>query len=342
MVILFSLIQLSKKMQEKESRFACICCLATFQKVSRKLIHKSQKTKKQKKSAAAFATSVNTMQQQYFLVSAGALLLGLLMHASATVLPATTKQHSDQCVASDARLQQLWSMWCESFQPDCPGTVNVTAGHDWPSQVTYVNDTLQALTDPETCLNTTYAKQVLGWTLGDTNTTTDAFWNNWMVFQVQYYDMPRVPGARIESPATLGRKCWAFAYLRQIWPDLKPKLEATLSHAGLGSYQPFFDAYDAAIPFTMNLCYEVMANCFVNQTYNPARNGTCPDVEKQFYVGFQVCDDGITACSCLAGWRAPPPVFVACFAFVCLAPHALTDLLWFAAFWCVTVGKRYS
>ena len=26
----------------------------------------------------------------------------------------------------------------------------------------------------------------------------------------------RRPGDRIESPATLGRKCWAYAYLRQV------------------------------------------------------------------------------------------------------------------------------
>ena len=33
-------------------------------------------------------------------------------------------------------------------------------------------------------------------------------------------DAPRKPGTRIESPDTLGRKCWAFAYLRQLWaPD---------------------------------------------------------------------------------------------------------------------------
>ena len=36
------------------------------------------------------------------------------------------------------------------------------------------------------------------------------------ICQVQYYDMPRAPGARVESPATLGRKCWAFAFLAQV------------------------------------------------------------------------------------------------------------------------------
>ena len=39
----------------------------------------------------------------------------------------------------------------------------------------------------------------------------------------------------------------------------------------------FFNAYETAIPLTMNLCEKVTANCFVNETYNPnKRNGTCP------------------------------------------------------------------
>ena len=45
--------------------------------------------------------------------------------------------------------------------------------------------------------------------------------------------------------------------------------------AGL-SAAAYSAAADAAIPQTMQLCEEVMANCFVNASYNPARNGTCP------------------------------------------------------------------
>lgn len=38
----------------------------------------------------------------------------------------------------------------------------------------------------------------------------------------------------------------------------------------------------------MNLCDKVMANCFVNASYNPAkRNGTCTGLVGEFYVGFQ-------------------------------------------------------
>jgi hypothetical protein len=37
----------------------------------------------------------------------------------------------------------------------------------------------------------------------------------------------------------------------------------------------------------MELCEEVMANCFVNATYDPSRNGTCPvDIFAFRYLGF--------------------------------------------------------
>eukprot|EP01048_Picozoa_sp_COSAG05_P010546 COSAG05_NODE_934_length_6536_cov_9.161100_7_plen_53_part_01 len=31
--------------------------------------------------------------------------------------------------------------------------------------------------------------------------------------------MPRLPGNRIESPGTLGRKCWAFAFLNETFGE---------------------------------------------------------------------------------------------------------------------------
>lgn len=109
-----------------------------------------------------------------------------------------------------------------------------------------------------------------------------------MELQVNYYKMPMPSSApRIESPATLGRKCWAFAYLAHVWTSLKPALERALARAPGLSLSKLFAAYDAAVSLTMGLCDQVMANCFVNATYNPARNGTCPEEEGQFYVGYQ-------------------------------------------------------
>ena len=165
---------------------------------------------------------------------------------------------------------------------------------DWPSQVVYMHDVLKRVADPMTCLNTTVSRSVLRW-LEVVDTQKSSWWTTWLVFQPQYYDTPRLPGARIESPATLGRKCWAFAYLAEVWVALKPRLQSRASTA-LAS---FIAAYDKAVPFTMALCNKVAANCFVNATYDPNRNGTCPERTKAFYVGFLWENEG--------GGRSPQP-----------------------------------
>ena len=42
------------------------------------------------------------------------------------------------------------------------------------------------------------------------------------------------------------------------------------------------------VPLTLQLCEEVMANCFVNQSYDPRRNGTCPAKIFAFHeLGFE-------------------------------------------------------
>ena len=120
------------------------------------------------------------------------------------------------------------------------------------------------------------------------------FLYTWDIFQVQYYDMPRLPNVRIESPATLGRKCWAFAFLTQTWlqqgpggTNLKTQLQQTMQQAKL-PVGGFVTAYMAAIDLTMPLCSRVMANCFLNTTYLPQKNnGTCPDKIGAFFTGFQ-------------------------------------------------------
>ena len=153
-------------------------------------------------------------------------------------------------------------------------------------QAIYMGNLLEVLTEPSTCLNTSYARDLIS-SLEAMNTTTSPWWNTWLIFQVEYYDMPRKPGERIESPATLGRKCFAFGYLAQIWRALRSALLKAAQAAG-ESLETFAATYDNGVVLTMGLCEKVMANCFVNNTYDPARNGTCPDVEQQFFVGFQV------------------------------------------------------
>jgi hypothetical protein len=204
----------------------------------------------------------------------------------------TAAAATDECAASDARLTSLKESVCSSLvgptTPWCTFPSNVTAAHDWPSQAVYMNAFVSALAAPDTCLNTTIARDLVTQWLNTSQadpTVAGAFMNVWQVFQVQYYDMPRKPGDRIESPDTLGRKCWAFAYL-----DEKMNLTEVhhaLAEAGLDAHA-FEDAYNVAVPETLQLCNEVIANCFVNATYNPQiRNGTCPGSVALFALGFE-------------------------------------------------------
>jgi hypothetical protein len=47
----------------------------------------------------------------------------------------------------------------------------------------YYRDVLATVADPETCLNTTTARDTVQW-LDETNNITSPWWNSWDVFQV--------------------------------------------------------------------------------------------------------------------------------------------------------------
>ena len=199
------------------------------------------------------------------------------------------------CGASDAALLHARKMLCNSLvqgrTPWCRDDwQNVSASKDWPSQAVYLVDVLEALlAAPAGCLRTPYARDTVGFVNGsqaDPGVSGTFMWT-WLDFQVQYYDMPRKPGDRIESPDTLGRKCWAFAYLRQLLPALWQPLADRLAPAGL-NLRNFTAVSNRAIPETFALCEKVMANCFLNTTYNPAKhNGTCKTKIFEFHrLGF--------------------------------------------------------
>ena len=199
---------------------------------------------------------------------------------------------SQDCAKSDQTLylqrEKVCSSLVQGVTPWC-GTSwkNVSADHDWPNQAVYFQELLNSIASDATCLNTSYGIETLLWvnnTQGSPNISGN-FMNTWLVFQVQYYDMPRLPGTRIESPDTLGRKCWAFAYLAQFWNVRDVILERS-EKVGV-EMLPFVKTYDRAIPLTLELCDKVLANCFVNASYSPSRNGTCPWKVKDFkYLGF--------------------------------------------------------
>jgi hypothetical protein len=200
----------------------------------------------------------------------------------------------DGCATSDATLLQQREVFCASVvgwtAPWCPSTeaITNTVKKDWPSQVVYFGEIVSTLINPQTCVNTSYAADTAHWldvyqsklSLGGSLLQTWASPQG----QPNYYEMPRHPGERIESPWTLGMKCWAFAYLVQTW-----RPAALVSHLQQGnlSIDVFLANYKLAMPLSMNLCDEVMANCFVNASYDPsARNGTCPFSIVDFKAGF--------------------------------------------------------
>jgi hypothetical protein len=75
----------------------------------------------------------------------------------------------------------------------------------------------------------------------------------WLVFQVGYYKtpMPSTP-PRVESAPTLGRKCWAFGYIKHLWEPTPLRWAVTPSHdaaPGL-DLSSFISEYDRALPLS--------------------------------------------------------------------------------------------
>lgn len=220
------------------------------------------------------------------------LMLAVLVCAALCVSTKGNKfSAKNDCDESDKRLSEARGYVCASLvDPDTPWCLSSSseadADHDWPNQAVYMKNLLDLFVDPTTCLDTDYAADTANWLDGeisDPNVGGSYMWT-YMVFQVQYYDMPRKEGDRIESAGTLGRKCWAMAYNKQMW-NPEP-LETALTTSGLNPNENFISLYNEAIPLTMDLCYEVEENCFVNATYDASRNGTCPGEIKYFHMGF--------------------------------------------------------
>ena len=83
--------------------------------------------------------------------------------------------------------------WCGTYRKN-------GASADWPSQAVYLRQILAALTSANACLNTSFARDTVGWLdtmqTASAATTGNFFWT-WLAFQAQYYDMPRKPGERV-------------------------------------------------------------------------------------------------------------------------------------------------
>lgn len=208
------------------------------------------------------------------------LLLGCLLGVEGTCQSSDAALRSAQLLVCSSLLGPYPTSWC-----DFPSLTSVSAGESWPSQAVYMAMVSDLLTSPTTCLNTSIAQQVVSWLDGPMAdpTISGAFMNQWVVFQFGYYSMPRPPGDRIESPWTLGMKCWAMTFLQQSYPT---QLQSRLSQAGL-SAATYLTNYKNASVEAMKLCWKVLANCFVNASYDPSRNGTCPYLADEFESGFE-------------------------------------------------------
>jgi hypothetical protein len=210
---------------------------------------------------------------------------------------AATGALAADCTASDRAVTAAKDAVCASLvqpgtgTPWCLYPSNVTAKEDWPSQSVYMQAVLGALVAaPLGCLDTPAAAAVRAWLEASQSSAavSGSFANTWQVFQVQYYDMPRAAGERIEAPDTLGRKCWAFAYLQQIASPILTVLQSALASAGLPQLTAFVGNWSVSTGSTLALCDEVIANCFLNTTYQPSvHNGTCPGDVVLFGLGFQ-------------------------------------------------------
>lgn len=129
------------------------------------------------------------------------------------------------CSASDAALTSATELYCGSMvgwtTSWCPSTEAITnkAKKDWPSQSIYFVDILQLLqrVPATSCLMTPVANFTVEWlnTYQTNISLPGSLVQTWAspTGQPNYFEMPRPAGARIESPWTLGMKCYAFSYL---------------------------------------------------------------------------------------------------------------------------------
>jgi len=123
-----------------------------------------------------------------------------MRHLLLVVLLVTTAAGSPliNCTASDNLLADRMNVLCASIggPNGVPSWCNtsVPAAQDWPNQAYYMHDVLHTLASeteiPPGCFATPLVLSTLHW-LSDTNTLTSGWWSTWVVFQVQYYDMPR-------------------------------------------------------------------------------------------------------------------------------------------------------
>ena len=224
----------------------------------------------------------------------------LIIAAIVVAIVLSACRATPSCHDSDQQLLHEQGVNCASYVGSieantgdfawCPtnGIKSKAVHKDWPAQAVYTQKLLSTLAAPTTCLNTTVATNVTRW-LDDAfvkASVPGSFGWTILVFQPMYYEMPRKAGDRIESPWTLGLKCWAAAFLQQTWATIRDPFVHALK-TNHDAVSATITTMDHGTQNSVKLCGEVMANCFVNATYDPAlRNGTCPLAVDEFRAGF--------------------------------------------------------
>ncbi len=129
------------------------------------------------------------LEAMWTTLSSSAGLVVLLCLAVQSVCPVEAAKFD--CEDSDNNLVHLREAVCSSLVQGptswCGESYkNVTADHDWPSQVVYMQNLLNALAAPSTCLNTSTARMVVQWldTSQSSTLVSGSFMQTWQVFQV--------------------------------------------------------------------------------------------------------------------------------------------------------------
>lgn len=201
---------------------------------------------------------------------------------------------SPACAATDQQLATQIGISCSSFGGPTANSICCPAGmwpnrpswakHDWPMQSRYFANVLQTLASlPAGCRATPTVLQALSWLNVNAGSDTCSVNWSWASFQFQYYILPRPsPSERVESPFTLGEKCFAFSLLADTFAMTRSALQK------FGKIlAPALNMFAANIPIGATLCNEDCWACWKNQTRNFALNGTCPMSVIEFKAGFE-------------------------------------------------------
>ena len=197
---------------------------------------------------------------------------------------------ASNCTSSLVQVKVAHDLACNSLDagsdvyPWCRAPVDHNAKGDFPHLVLYMGGVVEALTSvPDDCDTKGYVHWLNYWMA---NSSVAGTWaNELLVFQPGYFAMP-IHRIRVETPWTLGLKCWAMSYLEERLVPLMSEMAVHMKGAFTGAHS-FVNVTTRAAAGGVQQCHMVKANCFHNSTYQPAKhNNTCPLLYLEFHGGW--------------------------------------------------------